>query len=51
MGIMHVGTVEHYVNISTVLGIWHVLLFRDAKKAVVSFYLNMKKINKMQVTG
>ena len=43
-------TVEHFVNIFTAKGTWHVCQIRDAKKVVMSFYI-LKKINKMQVAG
>ena len=41
-------TVEHFVNIFTAKGIWHVCQFRDAKRVVISFNVS-KKINKMEV--
>ena len=39
-------TVEH-VNMFSVLGKWHVWLFRDANRVVLSLYV-LDEINKMQ---
>ena len=40
------NTVEH-VNMFSVLGKWHVWLFRDTNRVVMSLYV-LNKINKMQ---
>ena len=43
-------TAEHFVNIFTAKGTWHVFHFLDAKRVVMSFYV-LKKMIKMQMTG